>query len=286
MKLLNAYENWFNQRSNPIRISLLCLMIVFIFFIAKISIIAMIAQYSHTLSSQVTYMQDTLNKLTREGEQYKTLSSLPVDAQLSDQLTALETQLNETVHPLIMKNPVLTPENSQHLLEALANTGQDLHLNQLNHNNKNITLALHGGYLALIQYLQSIDQTPFAFALDELHYQVEEYPNAKITLILHPLTTPIHFFQTVYPTITDPTRPAHWNQQKTKIPEHILLTGSFSYPTDSIAVINGEKYRVGDSVDQYQITQITPSAVYLRNKSGITMVPLVTDVKSNVESGA
>jgi MSHA biogenesis protein MshJ len=46
-------------------------------------------------------------------------------------------------------------------------------------------LEFEGGYMAAIDYFQRLEKLPWRFQWDELHYQVEHYPTAIITLEVH-----------------------------------------------------------------------------------------------------
>lgn len=46
-------------------------------------------------------------------------------------------------------------------------------------------LTLSGNYLAAIRYFEQLTELPWRFYWDDLHYTVEQYPNATITLEVH-----------------------------------------------------------------------------------------------------
>ncbi|HEB28364.1 MAG TPA: hypothetical protein ENI05_11420 [Porticoccus sp.] len=46
-------------------------------------------------------------------------------------------------------------------------------------------LRLSGSYMEAIQYFEKLSQLPWSFHWDDMHYQVDQYPNATITLEVH-----------------------------------------------------------------------------------------------------
>lgn len=51
--------------------------------------------------------------------------------------------------------------------------------------NHGFTLRLRGSYMATIQYFENLSKLPWRFHWDVLEYNVEQYPNATITLEVH-----------------------------------------------------------------------------------------------------
>lgn len=82
--------------------------------------------------------------------------------------------------------------------------------------------------------------------------------------------------------LKDPTRPPNWNENMViaNIPKGIVLTAIFSSANQSFANINGNLVKIGDQVLEYEVTRIDPNAVYLKNKEGLFMVPLTTNIKT------
>ena len=46
-------------------------------------------------------------------------------------------------------------------------------------------IKLRGNYMSAIDYFKTLEQLPWRFYWDELHYQVDSYPNAVISLEVH-----------------------------------------------------------------------------------------------------
>jgi MSHA biogenesis protein MshJ len=51
-----------------------------------------------------------------------------------------------------------------------------------------LQLEFEGSYLATLEYLKSLQALPYEFYWDEVRLQVEKYPNAKVTIVVHTLS--------------------------------------------------------------------------------------------------
>jgi MSHA biogenesis protein MshJ len=51
--------------------------------------------------------------------------------------------------------------------------------------NHSFVLKLSGNYMNAIQYFEKLSQLPWNFHWDDMHYKVDQYPNATITLEVH-----------------------------------------------------------------------------------------------------
>lgn len=292
MKITESFTSWFNQRNNRSRYLILIFSMLIVFFIFKVFVLNSLDTYQISQSNELTVANNQLLQLIAEEKQYRLLSKMPFNSKLSKELDVLREQLTETVRPIVTKTPIRTSQEMQNFFEVLSHTGPQLHLDHLEHNSQLITIDLHGGYLALLQYLQTISQTPYAFSFTKLDYQVEEYPNAKIKIILQPLNHTIDFYQEGFTTLRDPTKPFNWEKRQNTVPADIKLTGIFE-PTGGksneekrIAIINNETYHVGEFVKGYEITKITSNEIYLRNKMGVIVIPLIPEIKSPPHQGA
>ena len=55
-----------------------------------------------------------------------------------------------------------------------------------NINYQYVTISFHGSYFAVLRYLQALEQHPnWIIVLDDLNYEVSNYPMAAVTLNLH-----------------------------------------------------------------------------------------------------
>jgi MSHA biogenesis protein MshJ len=52
-----------------------------------------------------------------------------------------------------------------------------------------LVLELQGDYLATLQYLESLEALPWNLLWDSLEYRVDEYPDARVTLVVYSLST-------------------------------------------------------------------------------------------------
>lgn len=51
-----------------------------------------------------------------------------------------------------------------------------------------VTLVFEGDYMATLQFLQALEQKPWRFFWQQLQYDVEKYPTARVTLTLYTLS--------------------------------------------------------------------------------------------------
>lgn len=74
----------------------------------------------------------------------------------------------------------------------------------------------------------------------------------------------------------DPTRPADWQpqQQSTVAVKRLNLTQIIAFDGRSYAIINGHRYQLGDSVDDYQIIRIVSQRVELQKGQQIIELTL------------
>lgn len=82
--------------------------------------------------------------------------------------------------------------------------------------------------------------------------------------------------------MVDPTRPPGFTATHAAAAKEgpLTLTAVFIYPNYQIAIINGQTAMIGDHIDEFTITSITPFTVELvgpRNNKEI--LPLVTPLK-------
>ena len=54
--------------------------------------------------------------------------------------------------------------------------------------NKYYKLHLRGGYFAIMSYLRKIEDLPWQIYWDEMSYQVDKYPIAKLELTFHAMS--------------------------------------------------------------------------------------------------
>lgn len=86
--------------------------------------------------------------------------------------------------------------------------------------------------------------------------------------------------------LTDPTRPPDYvpsKSQSMKITGPMTLTAIFSYSDYKVAIINGERLRVGDKVGDYTIIKIKANGVELIGPNDkVEMLSLLPTVKQEV----
>ncbi|MCX7121091.1 MAG: hypothetical protein NTZ67_04875 [Gammaproteobacteria bacterium] len=106
-------------------------------------------------------------------------------------------------HPLLARQIVETPDDMRNLLQAVSKTGPELSLNQEQSlaatpvktdppsvlQNQKIALEFDGSYFETIRYIEYLEKLPWYISFDSLNYQVQEYPNAKINIVMSVLSS-------------------------------------------------------------------------------------------------
>jgi MSHA biogenesis protein MshJ len=81
--------------------------------------------------------------------------------------------------PLVMRDKSADVKNDQHAQPAKKTTEVYRH---------GLQLQFEGSYLATLAYLKSLQALPWEFYWDEVRLEVENYPNAKVTIVVHTLS--------------------------------------------------------------------------------------------------
>lgn len=98
---------------------------------------------------------------------------------------------NKTVEPLLLATELesqqedrprrgVNRENRNRNQELIARDGLYKHA---------FVLRLRGGYRETVEYFKTLEGLPWRFYWDELVYEVDEYPNAVVTLEVHTVST-------------------------------------------------------------------------------------------------
>ena len=133
-------------------------------------------------------------------------------AQLNQHIVQVDTQLNEKLHGLI------APKQMAKVLESVLQQHRELKLVKLQSlpakplvtETKPVTetrpateasqekraqvyrhglqLEFEGSYLATLAYLKALQTLPWEFYWDEVRLQVDKYPQAKVTIVVHTLS--------------------------------------------------------------------------------------------------
>jgi MSHA biogenesis protein MshJ len=131
-------------------------------------------------------------------------------AQLSQHIVQVDAQLKDKLHGLI------APQQMAKVLESVLQQHHDLKLLKLQSlpatplvmkpkpaKNEQVEkpakktaevyrhglqLEFEGSYLATLAYLKALQALPWEFYWDEVHLQVDKYPQAKVTIVVHTLS--------------------------------------------------------------------------------------------------
>lgn len=107
---------------------------------------------------------------------------------LEQQMRALEKKLLDSKKRVLeIKKIIGTPEDLRNALQAISKMPPSASLNQIQVENNKIKVDFSSNYFETIQYLQYLEKLPWYLSFDSLDYQVEEYPNAKVKLVINVL---------------------------------------------------------------------------------------------------
>jgi len=200
---LNQLMLSFNKRSERKRMLITAALIFIIFLIWLICFSIPLSHQSKKIHNRLTYVEKNVDDISAIYSQYQLIDR--------DDTPSAEKKINAMMDKLItlQKNPLLarqiidTPDDMRNLLQAISKTGSELSLNQeqgltetpLKTNatnmlqNQKIAVEFDGSYFEVIRYLEYLERLPWYISFDSLNYQVEEYPNAKINIVINVLSS-------------------------------------------------------------------------------------------------
>jgi len=190
----------FNKRSERERMIITVLMVAFIFLIWLPCFFLPLTHKANSLHGKLMQVERHVDAISIIYKDYRDIiQSSPAEAGkkikvLEDKLVALQH------HPLLVKQMIHTPEDMKNLLQSISKTGAMLSLDQeqgmtatpipnqtADLANQKIVVEFDGGYFETIRYLQYLEALPWYLSFDSLDYQVEQYPNAKIKIVINVL---------------------------------------------------------------------------------------------------
>ena len=200
---LNHIMILFNKYSERQRMVFTLLLAALIFLIWLVCFMIPLSHKMHEINSRLSYVKENLTDVSAIYNEYQLIIQSPtLDAEMK--IKALEEKLVKLQHhPLLAKKIIDTPADMKNLLQAISQTGSMLSLNQVqrlmampilsdNSNgllNQKISVEFDGGYAETIRYLSYLENLPWYLSFDSLDYQVSEYPNAKIKIVINALSS-------------------------------------------------------------------------------------------------
>lgn len=285
-KTITTITSWLNsygQRQRWAILGGLCLLVLILWVVLLFN---PLRHRLHALASERQLLKITVGTLSAAASEAKRLDGMPLNAELAKEITDFEQQLLGADTLFIHDNIVTTEAQQQAFLVALAKVSSHVHLKRLDHQGNQIVIELQGNFNACVDYLHYLDQLPWSFAIDTFNYQVSTYPNASITITLHPLTTASSFVNVTEQDVLDPTLPdkdyldAITAEKLVDFPSFFGIIFSPD-ATKRFALLNDDAIQVGGRINGYEVTQIEENAVYLRYNGGEQRVPLTLDVRQN-----
>lgn len=197
---------WLENSSARERIGVLAATLAAIYFLVYLLLIAPLSDTSQNLASQIQKLTQQIeqqqiqtkdiNNTSQKLMEASSANSTPVlEQKLAQQKEALQAYFLQLANPLQAAQAVKTlllPTQDM-VLTHLQNSPPQLLQSIVQNNSQplyehDIVLEFRGTYPATLDYLQRLESLPWYFFNDELKYQVEKYPTAKITIKLHILS--------------------------------------------------------------------------------------------------
>ncbi len=200
---LNRIEMFFDRRPPRERIAIFSSIMVFIFWMWLSLLAKPLWHSAHNNGATIDVVKKNVSTLNAEKDTYQSIISLS-DSAYQKQMQRLESQLISLErNPLLSKKPIRQAADLQSVLQALAQTGPLLSLNQIQNVsataasassptflNQKILVKFYGDYFATLHYLEYVENLPWYLSFESVDYEVGQYPNAKVTIVLNALGAP------------------------------------------------------------------------------------------------
>lgn len=199
---LNQWMTAFNKRSERERLLMTVVLACAILLIWVYCLVLPVSRYAHNIQTHLSSTKKNVAILQELNDDFQTLSTLPDDAVIN-KIRELENKLAKLQkHPLLAKTIIQNPADMKKFMQAISQTGPTMSLGQIQtlppitlqtHDgvhlqSQPITIELHGDYFETIHYLTYLEHLPWYIAFNNVNYDVEQYPNAKVTIALKVLT--------------------------------------------------------------------------------------------------
>lgn len=201
--VLNTISLSFDKRDLNARFIVTFVLIIVIFLIWLFALVMPLSRTISATTKKLKIVQQNSATLTTIYDNYQLIIHSPTDA-AEKKIQTLEEEITKLQrHPLLMKKVISTAEDLRKVLQAISKTGATISLGQIQilsadpvtapKNtvliNQKIAVEFTGNYFDTIQYLNTLDNLPWYLSFDSLEYQVDEYPNARVKLIVNALST-------------------------------------------------------------------------------------------------
>lgn len=189
----------FSRLSMRLRWLVVCVLAAFIFFIWWDIFRAPLHAKVSKLHTEIGVAKKRVHHLQGEYDLYEQYLHVPKsDVQNKIQLLQKQVSVMEQ-NPLIRKNVVQSRAELQQLLLAISQATPGVVINQLQvvapanklqdqtRAGKNIALEFHGDYFTTMRYFSYLESLPWFISFDSVDYEVVQYPNAKVLVVIHVL---------------------------------------------------------------------------------------------------
>ncbi|OGT37837.1 MAG: hypothetical protein A3F12_02040 [Gammaproteobacteria bacterium RIFCSPHIGHO2_12_FULL_38_14] len=200
---LSQFSTRFNKINERNRLIMVIALILLIFFLWLFLCYLPLARIIKKNTEAINIVQKSVLALSSLYTQYQSTIRSPT-LKAEQKIQALEIKLaNLQQHPLLVKKLVTTSDDLQSVMHAVSTMDATMSLNQIQSlsttsvgaskkiplSNQKILVEFTGNYFETIRYLDYLENLPWYLSFDSLEYQVDAYPNAKVTLILNVLCT-------------------------------------------------------------------------------------------------
>ncbi|MBW8189435.1 type II secretion system protein M [Neiella marina] len=152
-------------------------------------------QDSETLTRQIDMLKEALNRDPNEATQHQLDEQNEHISKLDTELKALTVDLVAAEQMLPVLRSLLATSRDVSLIGLTSIPGEpvlaaqdeaDTDIGMYRHG---VTIEVSGSFFDIYRLLESIEASPWRFYWQAFDYQVAEYPNAKVRIVLYTLST-------------------------------------------------------------------------------------------------
>ena len=214
---LDALRGWIEARSSRERWILLLGSGVAVYAFVALTLLNPVLIKRRDLAYDMGQLEQDLQKLQQRAAGAAVEAARSPRAHYDGRRTQLEKELRRLQVELDARNAgLVTPEQARHLLEELLEAEEDLDLVSLTTleprpiidepsdpvdeggeadpseepvlYRHDIRVELEGDYFATLHYLRALEERASGLVLDELGYEVQSHPRARVTLTVYTLS--------------------------------------------------------------------------------------------------
>ncbi len=193
----------FNKRPEYERLVVTLIVMILVFFIWLFWCAKPLSYKIQADSEKIAQFTKNIAVLSSDYQHYQRIDQAPA-SKVQHQILLLQAQLTQLQHhPMLLKKIVKTPAELHELFRELSKTDTMLSFGSVQEIDvstaatpqvdalfsRKVAIDVHGGYFEILAYLKYLESLPWYMSFDSLDYQVAEYPNAKVRVVLSVLST-------------------------------------------------------------------------------------------------